>query len=478
MPMSTVMEIGENSSAVASEAHEDYTDTLIFLAEESPPPLEEHLNIPTEERQNLLKELSAAMGTEKVPAAFWACVQVCDIDKLRELVSIASERPDDMDTIFKNLGPLIKMWKQRRLKSEPSSVAQSQNQSGAQSPAQFATQPATQSPNTRQPHLKGAAIPLSPQFTAYYRSRDPALQRLARQRDNNRCVFTKQSRPDAAHIYPECLIKAQAVDTDSAFRFWRLLEYFWTPKQIQLWRQEIFSNSDNENVPVDGCFNRICINTHIHRMWGSGLFALRPLEYNKDRSELEVEWYWQPDNGHKKDDLVKLTKSPLSSRDLYEVEDDFLVIKSPSGSFVPVKSGQRFTLKTSDPENLPLPSKKLLDLQWHLSRIVGMSGAAEGSEEDDYDDGYSDDDGGYAPLQDEHCDDIERWVSQSAPLPSLSTPPLPFSETGSHDESDLHQSFSSPATTPSPERTRDMPVKSTDTLLGSKTLPPCLDNGY
>ena len=100
----------------------------------------------------------------------------------------------------------------------------------------------------------------------------------------------------------------------------------------------------------------------------------------------------------KKNNLIKLIKSLLLSHNFYKVEDDFLIIKSPSGSFILIKSDQRFTLKISNPENLPLFNKKLLDLQWYLSQIVGMSDAAEGSEENNYDDGYSNNDNDYTLL--------------------------------------------------------------------------------
>jgi len=99
------------------------------LAKDLPPPSEEHLNIPTKERQNLLEELSAAMGNKEVAVAFWACVQVCNIDKLRELVCKARTDQGEMDVIIDDCGPLIRNWMQRRPKSEPSSVSQSQAQS-------------------------------------------------------------------------------------------------------------------------------------------------------------------------------------------------------------------------------------------------------------------------------------------------------------------------------------------------------------
>jgi hypothetical protein len=51
-----------------------------------------------------------------------------------------------------------------------------------------------------------------------------------------------------------------------------------------------------------------------------------------------------------------------------------------------IKTGQRFTLKTPDPNELPLPSKELLDMQFVLSRLVNLSGAGEQSDEEDFDD--------------------------------------------------------------------------------------------
>ena len=44
-------------------------------------------------------------------------------------------------------------------------------------------------------------------------------------------------------------------------------------------------------------------------------------------------------------------------------------------------------MKTDDPANKPLPDPGLLEMQWHLQRILAMSGAAGWKEEDfDYDD--------------------------------------------------------------------------------------------
>lgn len=53
-------------------------------------------------------------------------------------------------------------------------------------------------------------------------------------------------------------------------------------------------------------------------------------------------------------------------------------------------------MRTTDPEVLPLPSKHLLDMKWHLNRIVAMSAAAIDDRylfEQAHDDGNDDDDG-------------------------------------------------------------------------------------
>jgi hypothetical protein len=42
-----------------------------------------------------------------------------------------------------------------------------------------------------------------------------------------------------------------------------------------------------------------------------------------------------------------------------------------------IRTGDVFTFTTADPENLPLPNRNLLEMQWYLLRVTAMSGAAE-----------------------------------------------------------------------------------------------------
>ena len=58
--------------------------------------------------------------------------------------------------------------------------------------------------------------------------------------------------------------------------------------------------------------------------------------------------------------------------------------------FRPIRSGETFTFTTKDPENLPLPSLELLEMQWFLQRLMGTCGAAGWpSLDDDDDDDYT-----------------------------------------------------------------------------------------
>ena len=74
---------------------------------------------------------------------------------------------------------------------------------------------------------------------------------------------------------------------------------------------------------------------------------------------------------------------PLSSRGLDGVEGYKIILEPSPNNYIKIRSGQKFTLETPDPQRLPLPSKELRELQWHLNRIVSMSVAGEESEEED-----------------------------------------------------------------------------------------------
>lgn len=75
---------------------------------------------------------------------------------------------------------------------------------------------------------------------------------------------------------------------------------------------------------------------------------------------------------------MSLLTIPLSTEDLDQNEGAFDYGRATmyNKRDERMKSGDIFDLKTDDPVKKPLPSFKLLELQWFLVRVVGMAGAA------------------------------------------------------------------------------------------------------
>ena len=133
-------------------------------------------------------------------------------------------------------------------------------------------------------------------------------------------------------------------------------------------------------------------------MWNQGLFALKPLERSHDRKTLTVQFFWQVPGNYSLSSKVNLLTETPSSKGLSFVTKKskpyFLSRIENDGTTSAIHSGETFTFTTEDPENLPLPSLELLEMQWVLQRLVGMCGAAEWPSLDEIDDETVDDDDG------------------------------------------------------------------------------------
>lgn len=165
------------------------------------------------------------------------------------------------------------------------------------------------------------------------------------------------------------------------------------------------------------------------------MFALRPISMSDDCKELAVQFYWQPRPSHGRFDSVSIVKSPRSSRDLVQVGGNVLAIASNDTTVEIIKSGDTLIFRTTDPNTHPLPSFELLEMQWHLQRIVSMSGAA-GIYDDEDDD---DDDHWDAGIANKSFLDILSWVP----------PPL------SHSINDDEPNSSPPSVSASPSPPKD-----------------------
>jgi hypothetical protein len=151
---------------------------------------------------------------------------------------------------------------------------------------------------------------------------------------------------------------------------------FWSARRVQEWRNEIHRDPQNPGTGTEGCFNLLCLAPSAHDWWNRGLFALRPVDRSEDGTRLTFQFFWQPQYSHTRKSNVDLLMEPLLSRGLTRVNNYRLVHSEDreDGLVPPIRSGDMFTLTTDDPDKKPLPSFRLLELQWILQRITAMSG--------------------------------------------------------------------------------------------------------
>lgn len=334
----------------------------------------EHLDGPCEERKRLLDELAKALNNEPVLPAFWACAHVCDLERLEWLVENAQKAPYFVAAFADQCFKLALAWRQSPTDNQRSQVSDSGS---------------------------GSSEGGRP------RKRPRRAAGLAQERDGERCVFTKAAPYQVAHIYPNCFIESP--NTRRIPHFWKVLEAFWTQEKINSWRLLRFHDSENPLKPFDACFNLICMNNAMQALWRDGRFAIRPLTYNDNKTKLEAEIHWLPRYNHGPLDTISLDTPTLSSRDLqnssYRNGVPTVPIHIDGQS---ITSGHKVVFETTDPKQLPLPSRELLEMQWVLNRVLSMSAAAEyqGYDEDE------DDDDDNMPVR-ETTRSVEDWLGSN-----------------------------------------------------------------
>lgn len=320
---------------------------------------QEVYNVPSQGRLDLISEFRGVTGKESVSAAFWAFLYVCDLSKLRELVEHARSGISIpyLDTLERTFLSIPLQWMQK-------------------APHDRADTPISTSSSSTNSSPRPPNRPSQP-------------TQVARERDQSRCLFTRRELHEVAHIYPHALINPnQRLNMEQSIpEFWKLLRFFFDPSRLQSWHCEMFGDPLDPTRTTDGCHNRMCMNPEAHELWTRGAFALRPLEMSDDGKEILVEFFWQPRVSHNRFDVIPLSEVPSSSYGLTRSgENDFHVSEFPDEPRHAVTSGEIFTFRTPNPTTHPLPSFALLDMQWCLTRIVSMSGAADIFDEIVYDD--------------------------------------------------------------------------------------------
>jgi hypothetical protein len=316
---------------------------------------DENFNIPAPQRRILIRQLKDALQGQEVPAPFWAIVQLCDLDKLENIVQMAHLSLQIMDILADLSCGLPFKW----------TVKPSPAQRDAAFPMPNDPPPAWSQPK----HASRTAV------------------WAARERDGHKCVITGTRKMFlAVPIFPSGLTTSRLQDDPLSPTIWRFADMFWGQSTTQRWRRAVFNNPIQPNSPVNDCSNVICLRRDIRSAWTSGLFALRPAWISDDMTEIEIEFFWQPKPDHGLHDAVDLEKLPKSSKWVRKVDNLVLTVGvRGEQSYREIESGHRFRMTTDDPIKRPLPNFDLLDMQWQFSRLIALSAAITLYDDDDDD---------------------------------------------------------------------------------------------
>ena len=161
--------------------------------------------------------------------------------------------------------------------------------------------------------------------------------------------------------------------------FWSTLRMFWTLDQVEDWKNSIFTYPSKSKATLS-CGNLITLSRDAHNFWNQGRFALKPVEKSNDGKELKIQLFWQPIYEHPP--MIDIMTEPVSTKGIHKhhlspIAKLYWDDPSDPDRGILIFSGDSFTLTTDDPVLRPLPNWKLLKMQWHLARVVGMSAAGD-----------------------------------------------------------------------------------------------------
>ncbi|KAF7713616.1 HNHc domain-containing protein [Penicillium ucsense] len=213
-------------------------------------------------------------------------------------------------------------------------------------------------------------------------------KKLILDRDGVRCVLTQLGQPTLhiAHIIPFKLNGVTGRDDP----IWTWLETFWGEERTRSWKQQLIQGEDDA-LNTEFLANLMTLSVQAHCYLDAGLCAFRPISINEAKTSMTVSFHWLPlpMADARRTSRVPLQSYPYPERRQgwvhtpRENEEDGEIGLFHWGRMEVIRSGFIFEMSTPDPKIMPLPSFELLELRWHLSRIMAMQGAAE-DEDDDF----------------------------------------------------------------------------------------------
>ncbi|KAL1607695.1 hypothetical protein SLS60_002630 [Paraconiothyrium brasiliense] len=343
------------------------------------------------ERRQVFQDAATRLDTGISPS-IWAFLQVADLERVKQITqnefSWDTMTEDSISTYPSQAKDALRLWKQRPEErgTEDTTPAPKRthskafsNNASSKSPSHRSQMPTSET-RTRSGKPLGA-----PEGSV---RRDVGIAKRSKERDGNLCVISGMSAAQACHIYPWCAFGAQS--TDRVANFWGVLRLFWPKDKVDAWHAKIFHDNGTPNG-TETVENMITFTATLNNFHTEGAFALRPVRITADKTQLELEFHWLKRQVRDSRATVDLSELPMSSRGLTDSGHGQYLCYLDNGVPTRIVSGKKFTMTTDDPVNKPLPDPGLLELQWHLQRILAMSGAA-GWKEDDFDDDDDDSD--------------------------------------------------------------------------------------
>ncbi|KAB8076434.1 hypothetical protein BDV29DRAFT_200197 [Aspergillus leporis] len=312
----------------------------------------------TEERTSLIELLASETHVVTVNSCTWACAWLSDLSALKKMVEEAKDTSiaNKVRSALKarETVDVIKSCEFRMLPHAPT------DQSTDATPVKRQYEDTTKLfPPSKIPRKS----PKESQDMTESSTGSPQLISQCTERDNGRCVITKAALAiDVAHIYPFALGKRRC--TEAHDDFWLTLRVYC-----------IIGPGGSETL-----INRLCLAASIHRMWGKAEFGLKPIELSDDRKKLTVQFFWFKRGSFS--ERMPLTKAPVLLTTGRAGPRDTKVFNCLTEEVI--CSGDFVTLEVQDPDQYPLPSFELLEMQWTLHMVAAISGAAE-APDDPYD---------------------------------------------------------------------------------------------
>ncbi|KAL4907666.1 hypothetical protein BDW74DRAFT_111763 [Aspergillus multicolor] len=321
---------------------------ITSLSSPTPPPTTKPTPIPElgdAKRAGLIRRVSEHY--DNVDSVTWALLWVSDIDMLEGLVNGDAKHLDRALLAQENKCRLL-AWATRNRSRDDTSV----------------TDPNAEPSSSPGPAKKRKKNPDDAE-------RDPKLAQKANERDQG-CIITRADDAlEGAYIFPFSLNSQSKIEEQ---HFWSMLRFFWPPEQVEKWWKGVMGDVATEHLG-----NMITLNRYAHVLWGKGRFVLEPVALSSDKCSLTVRFWWLPSRQYSAS--VHINTPPRIPSNLTSYGRNSKLWNHNTEK--KVCSGDEIVLVTHDALNFPLPSFELLHLSFHLTRVLGMSGAADIERETD-----------------------------------------------------------------------------------------------